>query len=349
MIGLIINPHSRKNKRRRGRVARFQKILGRHGRVVETPSVDAIIPALKSFADEGRRFWVADGGDGALHWVINESVRYFGAARATEIATYMPTGGGSVDFVAKHLGFDIDPHALVTRLVEHVSTGRQVPTRDVPGLWLRGRQVQWGDESVDFRRVGFGTALAGYGANFFGPLYEGGKEYGPARIARLLGAAFGVAALGALFKGPLHVVKPDALRELEHAFLRPLRAAVLLDAAPLRAKDGGAVREHTVVHCASLPLNLADILRVFPRAGNGRMHVHAGNVSPAEMARVLPGIITGKDIDHLLPRAYDGPARTFDVLCEPDQEMTPVIDGELFHRITELHVECGPVFRMAVP
>jgi hypothetical protein len=26
-----------------------------------------------------------------------------------------------------------------------------------------------------------------------------------------------------------------------------------------------------------------------------------------------------------------------------------VIDGELFHRLTELHVECGPVFRMAVP
>ena len=228
MIGLIINPNSRKNKRRRGRVARFQKVLGRHGRVVETPSVDAVIPALKSFAEEGRRIWIADGGDGALHWMVNEAVRYFGAARAAELAVYLPTGGGSVDFVAKHLGFDLDPHALVTRLVEHVSTGREVPTRDVPSLWLRGRQVQWGDESVDFRRIGFGTALAGYGANFFGPLYEGGKEYGPARIAKLLGAAFGVAAMGSLFQGPLRVVKPDALRDAEHAFLRPLRAAVLV-------------------------------------------------------------------------------------------------------------------------
>ena len=349
MIGLIINPNSRKNKRRRGRVARFQKVLGRHGRVVETPSVDAVIPALKSFADEGRRIWIADGGDGALHWMVNEAVRYFGAARAAELAVYMPTGGGSVDFVAKHLNFDLDPHALVTRLVEHVSTGREVPTRDVPSLWLRGRQVQWGDESVDFRRIGFGTALAGYGANFFGPLYEGGKEYGAARIAKLLGAAFGVAAVGSLFQGPLRLMKPDALRDAEHAFLRPLRAAVLIDAAPLRAKDGSPVREHTVVHCASLPLNLAGLLRVFPRAGNGRMHVHAGFVSPAEMAWILPRLATGGDLDAHLSRGYDGPARTFDVICEPDQEMTPVIDGELFHRLTELHVECGPVFRMAVP
>lgn len=349
MIGVIVNPNSRKNKRRRGRVARFQKILGRHGRVIETPSVDAIIPALKSFADEGRRLWVADGGDGALHWVVNEAVRYFGAARATELATYMPTGGGSVDFVAKHLGFALDPHALVTRLVEHVSAGRTVPTRAVPSLWLRGLQVQWGNESVDFRRLGFGTALAGYGANFFGPLYEGGKEYGAARIAKLLGTAFGIAALSSVFRGPLHVVKPEALREAEHAFLRPLRAALLVDNEPLRAKDGTPVREHTVVHCASLPLNLAGILRVFPKAGHGRMHVHAGHVSPAEMARIFPGLASGKVIDHLLPRAYDGPARTFDVICEPDQEMTPVIDGELFHRITELHVEAGPVFEMAVP
>lgn len=349
MIGLIINPNSRKNKHRRGRVARFQKLLGRHGRVIETPSVDAVIPALKTFAAEGRRLWIADGGDGALHWMINESVRYFGAARAAELAVYMPTGGGSVDFVAKHLGFKLDPLELITRAVEQVSTGRELPTRDVSSLWLRGKQVQWGDESVEFRRIGFGTALAGYGANFFGPLYDGGKEYGAPRIAKLLGAAFGVAAVGSMFRGPLRLVKPDAIRDAEHAFLRPLRAAVLIDAEPLRAKDGAPVREHTVVHCASLPLNLAGILRVFPRAGGGRMHVHAGHVSPAEMVRVLPRITTGRDLDELLPRGYDGPARTFDILCEPDQEMTPVIDGELFHRITELHVECGPVFRMAVP
>ena len=184
MIGLIINPNSRKNRHRRGRVARFEKVLGKRGRVIETPSVDAIIPALKTFAAEGRRYWIADGGDGALHWMINEAVRFFGAARAAEAAVYMPTGGGSVDFVAKHLAFDLDPHALVTRLVEHVSTGREVPTRDVPSLWLRGRQVQWGDEFADFRRIGFGTALAGYGANFFGPLYDGGKEYGAALIAK---------------------------------------------------------------------------------------------------------------------------------------------------------------------
>lgn len=159
MIGLIVNPHSRKNKRRRGRAARFEKILGRRGRVIETPGVDAIVPALRRFADEGRRYLVADGGDGALHWLINEAVKYFGLARAAEMAVYLPTGGGSVDFVAKFLGLVGDAQEVVTRLVQCVGEGRTPPLRDVPSVDFTGTQTAYGDTHGDFRRVGFGSAL----------------------------------------------------------------------------------------------------------------------------------------------------------------------------------------------
>ncbi len=349
MIGLIINPNSRKNRHRRGRVARFEKVLGKRGRVIETPSVDAIIPALKTFAAEGRRYWIADGGDGALHWMINEAIRFFGAARAAEAAVYMPTGGGSVDFVAKYLGLKGDPHTLVGRLADRVAEGHDPKPRDVPSLLLQGQQVVYGDEPTEFRRYGFGNALAGYGANFYGPLYRGEGKHGPMQIARHITSAFGAAALGGAFAGPLAAFKPAALKRAEEDYLRPLRAEVRIDDAVLRGDDGRAIRAHTALNCASLPLNLADIMRVFPQAEGGRMHVHAGDVSAAEMARVFPGLMTGRSVNHLLANAYDGPAKTLEVTCLDGDEMTPVIDGELFYRITSLRVSMGPMFRMISP
>lgn len=349
MIGLIINPNSRKNRHKRGRVARFEKVLGKRGRVIETPSVDAIVPALKTFAAEGRRYWIADGGDGALHWMINEAVRFFGPARAAEAAVYMPTGGGSVDFVAKYLALKGDPHALVGRLADRVAEGHDPPTRDVPSLLLQGTQVAYGDETADFRRYGFGNALAGYGANFYGPLYRGEGKHGPVQIARHITSAFGAAALGSAFSGPLAALKPGALKRAEEDYLRPLHAEVRIDDAVLRGDDGRAIHSHTALNCASLPLNLADIMRVFPRADGGQMHVHAGMVTAAEMARVFPGLMTGRSVNHLLSNAYDGPARTLEVTCRDGDEMTPVIDGELFHRITSLRVTMGPTFRMVSP
>ncbi len=349
MIGLIVNPHSRKNKRRRGRAARFEKILGRRGRVIETPSVDAIVPALRRFADEGRRYLVADGGDGALHWLINEAVKYFGLARAAEMAVYLPTGGGSVDFVAKFLGLVGDAQEVVTRLVQCVGEGRTPPLRDVPSVDFTGTQTAYGDTHGEFRRVGFGSALGGYGSNFYGPLYRGEGKHGPLDIARHITTAFASAAAGGAFAGRLAPFKPGFLRAAEHDYLRPLRAEVKLDGKVLRGPDGLPVEGHTALNCASLPLDLAGILRVFPLARDGNLHVHAGYVSATEMARVFPGLMSGKAVNHLLSSGYDGPCKTLDVTCAEGEEMTPVIDGELFYRVTALHARVGPTFQMCAP
>ncbi len=349
MIGLIVNPNSRKNRHKPSRVRRFEKVLGRHGCVVETPSVDSIVPALARFADEGRRYWVADGGDGALHWMLNEAVRYFGAQRAASLAVYVPTGSGTIDFVARAIGLEGSAQEVVARLVAAVAEGRTPPLVEVPVVSFHGRQTVYGGEVEEWRRVGFGCALAGFGANFFGPLYRGNKEYGGARIAKLLAAAFGAGFARQAMRGPLAALKPAFVTRAEREYLRPLRGEVKVDGAVLRGDDGLPVREHTVLHVGAVPVNLAGIFRVFPRAGDGRMHVHAGYVSVGEAARILPGLVAGRSVHHLLRNAIDGPATTLDVTCAPGEELTPVLDGEIFHRITELHAAVGPRFTMAVP
>jgi hypothetical protein len=349
MIGVIVNPNARRNRGKKALRRKLEKIVGSHGRVIETPSVDAIVPALRQFADEGRRYWVADGGDGALHWMINEAIRYFGATRATEMACYLPTGGGSVDFVAHALGLPRDPRLVLSRLTAHVTRGAEPRIKPVRSLAFEGTQVLYGDQPTAFRRVGFGNALAGYGGNFFGPLYEGEKGRSPVRIAGLMATAFGAAASMSVLKGRLARVKPRFLRKAERDFLRALHAEVRIDGQVLRGSDGEPVSQHTALNCATIPLNLAGILRVFPLADGDHIHVHAGHVTGREMARVFPGLMTGRSVDHLLPDAFDGAARVLDIVCTDGDEMHPVMDGEIFYRVTELHGTLGPVFDMAVP
>jgi hypothetical protein len=57
VIGVVINPFSRRNRGQTGLKRKLERLLGSYGRVVETYSTDAIIPALKQFADEGRKYW----------------------------------------------------------------------------------------------------------------------------------------------------------------------------------------------------------------------------------------------------------------------------------------------------
>ncbi len=346
MIGVIINPHSRRNRGRTGLRRRIERVLGKHGRVIETLSVDAIIPALKIFADEGRRYWVADGGDGALHWMLNEGVRYFGAERATEMAVYVPTGGGSVDFVAQALGMPREPMSILNRLTELVAHNDAPRIVRVRSLDIVGSQILYGNRPTEFRRVGFANAFAGYGANFFGPLESKPDDKTPSRIARLMATAFAAGAARAVLRGPLERLKPAFVEKAEHDYLRALRAVVHLDGRELIDKRGQPVREHTALQCASMPLSIAGILRVFPRANLEQMHAHAGFLTPIEMARIFPRLMTGRALDHLLPHAFDGPVKEFRVECTHGDEMTPVIDGEIFYRLPSLTASLGPIFSM---
>ena len=69
-IGVITNPNSRKNRNRPDRADRLRRIVGDLGEVHATSSVESIKPVLREFLRKRARYWVADGGDGALHWMV---------------------------------------------------------------------------------------------------------------------------------------------------------------------------------------------------------------------------------------------------------------------------------------
>ena len=116
-IGVITNPNSRKNKGKPDRAARLQSIVGAMGEVHETRTLDSIKPVLREFLRKRARYWVADGGDGALHWMLRMGMEVLQedefAGQRVAMPLTMPTNGGTIDFIAGNVGIKGDAEGLL--------------------------------------------------------------------------------------------------------------------------------------------------------------------------------------------------------------------------------------------
>ncbi len=108
-IGVITNPNSRKNKSQQDRAARLQGIVGDRGVVRSTDTVDEIKPILRDFLRRRARYWVADGGDGAMHWMLRKGFEVLEEdefRHGYELPMTVPTNGGTIDLVAQNVGIE---------------------------------------------------------------------------------------------------------------------------------------------------------------------------------------------------------------------------------------------------
>src|SRR5579871_5830593 len=116
-IGVITNPNSRKNRNRPDRAARLQSIVGKFGEVHETSSIESIKPVLREFLRKRARYWVADGGDGALHWMVRLGMEVLQeeefTGQAITLPMTLPSKGGTIDFVANNVGIEGDAEGIL--------------------------------------------------------------------------------------------------------------------------------------------------------------------------------------------------------------------------------------------
>src|SRR5688572_31689756 len=126
-IGVITNPNSRKNRNRPNRAERLQRIVGDLGEVHQTTSIASIKPILRDFLRKRARYWVADGGDGALHWMLRMGMEvlqedeFVGTDAALPLT--MPTNGGTIDFIAHNVGIRGDAETLLAALRGRIESG----------------------------------------------------------------------------------------------------------------------------------------------------------------------------------------------------------------------------------
>lgn len=336
-LGVITNPNSKKNWRHPERRGAIQRAVGHHGVVKETKSLDDLPRAVDELLEAGTKYWVCDGGDGTLHWVLNTLHQRLGSRGAdAQLPVIVPTNGGTVDFIARKAGLKGDAISIVDRLVRELDAGREPTTVQVDTCRHRGQGKNADGETIDFDRLGLATALAGVANNFFDKYYALPKDRGAMAIAGVIGAAAG-AALVDTFASPLRRWLPgDSYSD----FFRPTAASIEVDGKRL------AFSSFMSLQIGAIDINLAGVVRCFRRANeSGFLHFQAISTSPVGVVFNVPNIVFGTPIRG--GQVFDNRVRNVSIVAAAGEQINPVIDGEQFHGLDRIDLELGPSLSIA--
>jgi diacylglycerol kinase family enzyme len=338
-IGVITNPHSRKNKGRPNRARELQSIVGELGEVHSTDNVDSIKPILREFLRRRARFWVADGGDGALHWMVRKGFEVLqeDEFRGQDVALPLtvPTNGGTIDFVAQNVGIKGKAEEILTSLRGLIETGQSIEEVEVDSMIIEGLE-RTPEGATSFRTYGFASAAGGVGQRFYSKYYED-ADPNPRTIVKVASRA--VASMPFAF-GPLKQIPGlGKLGSYARDMFQPTRCKVTIDGMVLPHDD------YTGVHVAAMSINLGGVFRFFNEADRpGLLHCLVGAPSPFAIAMNLPQMHLGKQIrgDRIVDRA----CRELTMEATGPELLSPIVDGEFYRNLEKISFRVGPRVRI---
>ncbi len=327
-VAVVLNPHSRKNRKGGVRAEPMRKLLGGAGEVFVTRDAAELDGVLREVLRPELACLVSVGGDGALHWALN-AARPIAAERGLPLPVVLPTNGGTIDFVARRAGVSGRAERLLPRLVRALDAGPLEATE------LDSLDVALSPREGDARQVlGFALAAGGIGQRFLEEYYRS-PDPGPLTIVGVIGR--GVASLAA---GGLPGRLGARLGAMGRRLFRPMEAEVRIDGERVPAS------EHGGIHAGAFEVNLGNVVRVFPEArAPGALHMQAGAMRPAEMIAALPSIVSGGSIRSATLR--DGRGALMEVEARGEEALRPCLDGEMYDGIQRLAVRLGPAVRIA--
>jgi diacylglycerol kinase family enzyme len=338
-VGVITNPNSRKNKGKADRAAHLQSIIGALGEVRQTPSPEAIKPVLRDFLRRKAQFWVSDGGDGALHWMLRmgQEVLQEEEFQGCSLPLALPTNGGSIDFVAHNVGIRGNAESILARLRTSLERGQQIEEVEVDSMAIDGVEVTPEGE-VPFQTLGFAVAAGGVGQRFFGKLFEAGRHTSGV-IASIVAKT--VISYPVAYSPLRHLPgMPRLFREYARDLFKPTRARCTLDGEELPWTDC------TGIHIASMSINLGGVLRFFKHAEvAGQLAAIVGAPTPYEIIRNVPRMHLG--LKMVSDTVIDAPCREMTLEALGDELMGPIIDGEYYPNVRSIRFRVGP--RVHIP
>jgi diacylglycerol kinase family enzyme len=338
LIGVLTNPHSGKNRKDPGRRAELERLVGRHGVVRQTRDLDELQTVLHEFFDLGCQYWVCDGGDGTLHWMLsvgNRVARERGnGSGPIPLPAIVPANGGSIDFVAQKAGIRGHAPAVVRALVDHIERGEFPDEVCLDTLHLIGAG---GEGQMAFDQLGFASAVGGVAQRFFDKLYQRPRVTAWGIVDVLAKSAAGGMA-GTAPRALRNLLVPTWQRYADDVF-EPTRARVEVDGRRL------AFDSFSSLQVGSIDISLGGVVRTFRHAATaGVLHAQAISTSRLGVVANLPNIVMGTPIwgRHV----FDGPARRLDIEALPGRTLDPVVDGELFFGLSTLRISRGPQVRV---
>lgn len=338
-IGVITNPNSRRNKGRPDRAAQLQNIVGNLGEVHETRNVDSIKPILREFLRKRARYWVADGGDGAMHWMIRAGMELLEEEEFSshDLPTTLPTNGGTINFMTNNLGIRGNAEGLLSSLRRSIEGGQMIQEVEVDSMLIEGVQAG-ADADEAFRTYGFAVAAGGIGQRFFTKYYAE-EDPNHQSIVKILGTGLASAPVAL---SPLRRIPgmPKVLKSYAADLFKPTDARVTLDGMVLPGND------YTGIHIASMSINFGKLLRFFGKADQpGLLHAIVGTPSPLAIIRNMPRMHLGRELrgKNVLDRA----CREMTIEATGDDELlAPIIDGEPYENVRKVTFKVGPRIRV---
>ena len=212
-IGIITNPHSKMNKRKPQTAKLLGYILGHHGRLEITQSLDELALVAENFRDNNIEILAINGGDGTISRTLTEVIRAYGDQPLPKVALLR---GGTMNVLANNLGIKGSPEKLLYRLCEEFSAAEfQFKTQRLSTLSIEGR---------------YGFLFAdGSAYNLLAEFYK--NKSGPVGAAWLgIRTAISYLFNGSLFRrlirGEHKVLKPQGHQPISHTSLTLLAATV---------------------------------------------------------------------------------------------------------------------------
>lgn len=327
-LGVIVNPKARKNRAASAdRIAELRRIVGSRGEVHETNSIEELRDAIRQLAPRVSHL-VGDGGDGALHWLINEIERCISDPQRWP--AFVPTNGGSVNAVARKARVRGRPEGIIRALTAAAEADRPPPDVSLDTLVLDGETA----DGAAFHRLCFGLAAGGVGNRFYDRYYDS-PDHGRLAVARVIGRSFGDYITSKVAPG--RVKTPNYASIL----FTPTRARVVIDG------DEVPSRTHSLLHAGAIDLRIGGPFRLFPKASEpGALHFQAGNLRPSRIVAQLPtaltnGMLRGEGLRDVIGHEM--------IIEAEDEPLSPIIDGERFLGIVKLVARAGPQIRIARP
>ncbi|BBZ45912.1 diacylglycerol kinase family protein [Mycobacterium parmense] len=325
-LGVIVNPNARRNRAAPDeRCAELQRAAGTWGEVRQTASTEHLGETVKELLPRVTHL-VGDGGDGALHWLINEVWQC--ESDPQRWPTFVPTNGGSVNAVARKAGVHGRADAIVRALAAAAEADRPPPEVFLDTLQLEGET----EDGSTLSRICFGLAAGGVGNRFY-DMYYGYAHHGRTMVARVIARSLGDYLATKVVPG--RVTKSNYASRL----FAPTRARVVIDGEEV------PTRKHRLLHAGAIDLRIGGPFRLFPKAERpGALSFQAGELRPSRIVVQLPAALTNGTLHGERVRDVNGQ----EMLIEADGEpLSPIIDGERFVGVVTLTARAGPRIRVA--
>lgn len=299
-IGIISNPHSRRNRRYPEQMRRLAYVLGRDDTYELTNRIDDVSEAARQFRDSDIDILALNGGDGTNHVTLTKFIEVYEDEPLPKIALLR---GGTMNTVSNAIGVKGTPARLLANLVEKYYTDQPFETthRDL---------LRIDDETGTRYGFIFGNGVV---ANFL-ELYYGTGNPSPATAAKLLAKAVGSLPFDS---------------EINRELFKPFTAGIELDDEMWDERDYTAVLASTV---DQIGLGFRPFIRCQER--KSAFHILGVTAGPIGVAMQLPKMRLGLPVDEEHIRSSVSGKAVF----RSSDPITYTIDGDM-HRAEDGRVE----------